>query len=545
MSAPIAAAPRPKSCRLRDITAFQLQQQKRQQQPPVAVAALHHLQSSEDVMFTILGCLTALSDLGACSCVCRRWHALADADIVWKARCIKKLPLAAALRERRELQQAGAAPTYKQLLAQKVASEAAHDDAEDQEEPTAPRRSQYLIVSERCCHPVSHDLHCCRSRSPCIHVFLSHGHGVLARAQGVEVSNLVAEESETEEEEEYDEAEIRAMTSEELREYMASLGIPTGGSKFDLQSRLAQYQDGREATDWLREGGQPADPAAAAAAAAAEAAAEAAEDAGAGSSKVLFCALRELSEVTRKKPSSRKPEPHVLAKVTGGATGEALRISGDDSADPGGDSEGFYSAFSTDYHVDPHFHLNIYLIRKRDGKRLSLISKTSREVDEVGGWLGGKPRNDGVGRQADWYMETYGTDKRTGYTWLLPGTGPSTGGDIPVELPAARLVADVLHKFRSAPGVSSGHAQPVNDAQLVNDLDAALQRPQTDLADFDGDEERRAAWQREHTWVDLVVTDFDLWLDTDEEHDAAVVDTVDELLQLIEHGSYACRWVGL
>jgi hypothetical protein len=44
----------------------------------------------------------------------------------------------------------------------------------------------------------------------------------------------------------------------------------------------------------------------------------------------------------------------------------------------------------------------------------------------------------------------------------------------------------------------------------------------------------------------LVVTGFGLWLDTgDDGSDAAVVDTVDELLTMLEHDSYACRWVGL
>ena len=48
------------------------------------------------------------------------------------------------------------------------------------------------------------------------------------------------------------------MTTEELRDHLRELKIPTGGSKFDLQSRLQQYHDGCQATDWLRPAEQQA-----------------------------------------------------------------------------------------------------------------------------------------------------------------------------------------------------------------------------------------------------------------------------------------------
>ena len=78
-----------------------------------------------------------------------------------------------------------------------------------------------------------------------------------------------------------------------------------------------------------------------------------------------------------------------------------------------------------------------------------------------------------------------------------------------------------------------------------------MQHPKTDLADFDGDEEKQGDFQCEHEWIDLVVTGLELRIkkeEYDDYHGRTVevrTDTVAHLLRLVEQDLYACRWVGI
>ena len=491
-SPPSTPAARPKSRRVRALIVATGCSKKKQQPAAVVAAAaftLARIVGSDDLMFKILGCLTETHDLGACSCVSRRWHTLADADELWRARCTKTDPLAVALKQHPCLRQ----PSYKQIMAQKAKAEAVQDEAEDEDEPPAPCRSEYMI--------------------------------------GVEVSTMVEQPSSTTDKK--NEEEVARMTTEELRDHLRELKIPTGGSKFDLQSRLRQYHDGCQATDWLR----PAEQQAAAT----------------KERKVLFCALRELSEVTKNKHVNRyqqstgpeqtedDSDSNVLAAVSDGATGEVMRIAFDDTADPGGNYQMHVEG------VEAEFNLNICLIRKSDGRRLSLISRTCSEVDRS---FYETQYDDGIGRRPVWYFEGEQINEETNYGWLLPGTGDSTGGDIPMQIPAARLEADIQFKFCPAPTAATAVADRTA-TELTNDIDAALQHPKTDLADFDGDEEKQADFQCEHEWIDLVVTGLELRIkkeEYDDYHDRTVevrTDTVADLLRLVEQDLYACRWVGI
>ena len=146
-SPPSTPAARPKSRRVRALIVATGCSKKKQQPAAVVAAAaftLARIVGSDDLMFKILGCLTETHDLGACSCVSRRWHTLADADELWRARCTKADPLAVALKQHPCLRQ----PSYKQIMAQKAKAEAVQDEAEDEDEPPAPCRSEYMIGVE-------------------------------------------------------------------------------------------------------------------------------------------------------------------------------------------------------------------------------------------------------------------------------------------------------------------------------------------------------------------------------------------------------------
>jgi hypothetical protein len=126
---------------------------------------------------------------------------------------------------------------------------------------------------------------------------------------------------------------------------------------------------------------------------------------------VMFSALVELDTKSPQHPF--KHDDTLAASVTDGSTGAVLRAGIGEEAEPGGGTLMDYRDMS--WSLELEFHVDVFLLRKSDGKILSLCAGTSRcdsKQDET----------DSLARR----MHDINPDKKsTEYCWLIPGTVPT------------------------------------------------------------------------------------------------------------------------
>jgi hypothetical protein len=161
------------------------------------------------------------------------------------------------------------------------------------------------------------------------------------------------------------------------------------------------------------------------------------------------------------------------------------------------------------------FHVDVFLVRKRDGRTLSLCAGTSGKELESSLWTEGI--NDSVARPL--YDDVHGDRNSTYYCWLVPGTGED-------PIPPARLELQITH--------SNWHS----DDDFYDAGQHTSLKPEFDEWDYSMEE---SEWDRLNTYWEVPVTSIsvDLCLDDDLE---LFVD-LEDLLGILESTPLRHRWV--
>lgn len=196
-----------------------------------------------------------------------------------------------------------------------------------------------------------------------------------------------------------------------------------------------------------------------------------------------------------------------------------LRAGIGEEAEPGGGTLMDYRDMS--WSLELEFHVDVFLLRKSDGKILSLCAGTSRcdsKQDET----------DSLARR----MHDINPDKKsTEYCWLIPGTGTDDGHGVSVV--PARLVL-----------------KSINFGPDWNGKDPALAKLPSTVPEFES-EEAKADWESQHRYWEAAVASVSVSLREDEEfedpYDYASLEKrcefVSPLLGLLETPVFRHRWV--
>jgi hypothetical protein len=171
-------------------------------------------------------------------------------------------------------------------------------------------------------------------------------------------------------------------------------------------------------------------------------------DAAGTGGEILFSDLVELDKRPRRastgggRPRPPTPKDNTLAaSITNGSTGVMLRAG--DPVDRQGVSVDFGAKTMLEWDcagLDLEFHVDCFIVRKSDGKTISLCAGTSREEADYD-----EEEMDSLARRPDPEMRgasRQSIGKSTEYCWLVPGTGKQAQND-EVSVLAARLVAKI------------------------------------------------------------------------------------------------------
>ena len=261
-------------------------------------------------------------------------------------------------------------------------------------------------------------------------------------------------------------------------------------------------------------------------------------DAAGSGGEIMFSALVELDERPRRastaggRPAPATPKDSTLAaSITNGSTGAMLRA-GDPVSRQGVSVDFGAKTMLNDWGwagLDLEFHVDCFIVRKSDGKTISLCAGTSRE--EAGY---DEEEMDSLARRPDPEMRGDDEDgESTEYCWLVPGTGKKARED-GVFLLAARLVATIEY------GGWQSEAEFHDCAKLLGPV-----------PEFDN-EEAEYEWRAEREFWECSVNNVSislrhecvhgLWYD-DFDRTEKRCDTVPGLLRLLENPVLRHRWV--